>query len=342
MNRNLGIVLLCLLTAIIMGIVGCSENSTTGGGGEGGAFAGVDFAGFIDLVEEITPPAYNGPAQTPVGETDSAWIAGDYPLLGKVFSEDEPMSVYTNVANLDTFLTQISAMSSYIEDVENAGDTVVTLGGQQNFTLELVNLESATVIPAQYDSVFWPRSVELDQVIKLEQGGSDNPYSMHCGYSLSETSQTVLIYHSMSDGTVDESSLFYAHVNLIDSSIVIRGVFYKDNGDNTTDSWVYSIFTYEEVDFGYRMSWHADNQLSLLGCIVGGGNKDDQFALLYRQFSPADTAVWDSSYVLDQIFDADYNLLPLPEYGLGTAVYEGDIFTIEDMPTALIVSPWAE
>ena len=91
------------------------------------------------------------------------------------------------------------------------------------------------------------------------------------------------------------------------------------------------------------MSWYADvEESSLLGCIIGGGNKDDEFALLYRQFNPADAAVCDSNYILDQIFDANFNLLPLPEWGLGTSVYEGDLFTYDDMPPSLILSPWAE
>jgi hypothetical protein len=253
------------------------------------------------------------------------------------------MSLYANMNNLDEILTQISEMSGYIEDVENSNDTIVTLEGQPGFTIELVNLTSATLIPETYIEVFWTTSYDLDKLIKLDQVGGNNPYSMHCGYTLNETSQTVLVYHTMSDGTIDESSLFYAHVNLIDSSIVIRSSFYKDNGDNTADSWVYQIFTVEEVNFGYRMSWFADTEaFSLLGCIVGGGNKDDEFSMLYRQFNPADAAEWDSLYVLDQIFDANFDLLPLPARGLGTAVYEGDIFTYDDMPPGLILSPWTQ
>lgn len=309
----------------------------------GGAYGGIDFAGFIDLVEEIAPPVYNAPIGAPAGESDSMWNTGENSLLGKVFSETEPMSLYANMNNLDNFLSQISEMSSYIENIETANDTIITIEGQQGFTIELVNLTSATVIPETYIEVFWTTSFELDQLIKLEQTGGNNPYSMHCGYTLTETSQTILVYHTMSDGTIDESSLFYAHVNLVDSSIAIRSTFYKGYGDNTTARWVYQIFTVDESNFGYRMSWYADLEASsLLGCIVGGGNKDDEFAMLYRQFIPADTAEWDSSFVLDQIFDANFGLLPLPEWGLGTAVYEGDIFTYDAMPSNLILSPWTE
>ncbi len=350
MNRNLGMGLLYVLTAILIGASGCSDNSTTpigdGGGDDGGGDVvgdGIDFAGFIDLVEEIAPPVYVAPIGAPAGEMDSMWNTGDHPLLGKVFSETEPMSLWANMNNLDIILSQISEMSGYIEDVENANDTVVTIEGQQNFTIELVNLESATSIPADYESVFWFTSVELDKLIKLEQTGSDYPYSMHCGFTISDTVQKILVYHTMSDGTIDESSLFYARVNLVDSSIGIRGTFYKDYGDNTAASWVYSIFTVEESHFGYRMSWYADNQdSSLLGCIVGGGDKDDEFALLYRQFNPADAPEWDSLAALDQIFDSNYGFVPVPEWGLGTAVYEGDIFTYDAMPPGLILSPWAE
>lgn len=138
MNRNVGIGLICLVAAIIFVAAGCSEDSTTpvgdgdgGGGGDSNIVGeGIDFAGFIDLVEEIAPPVYVAPVGAPSGESDSMWNTGDHPLLGKVFSEDEPMSLWANMNNLDNILSQISEMSGYIEDVENANDTVVTIEGQ--------------------------------------------------------------------------------------------------------------------------------------------------------------------------------------------------------------------
>jgi len=93
------------------------------------------------------------------------------------------------------------------------------------------------------------------------------------------------------------------------------------------------------------MSWYADEygDEPLLGCVIGGGNKDKQFAVKYRQYSPADTSVVDSTFILDQMFDSDYSYL-------GTEIaagYEGffiedSIFTCDYMPTALITSPWDE
>jgi hypothetical protein len=80
----------------------------------------------------------------------------------------------------------------------------------------------------------------------------------------------------------------------------------------------------------------------MLGCIVGGGNKDVEFAMKYRQFKPADTTEMDSYSSYDQVFG--------PNYSEGTGLiseydaYLADelIYTYEAIPSAQVVSPWAE
>ena len=63
-------------------------------------------------------------------------------------------------------------------------------------------------------------------------------------------------------------------------------------------------------DFAYRMSWFSDSpglDETLLGCIIGGGNKDVEFAMKYRQYMPADSAVMDSACMYDQVFGPNYS-----------------------------------
>lgn len=80
----------------------------------------------------------------------------------------------------------------------------------------------------------------------------------------------------------------------------------------------------------------------MLGCIIGGGNKDVEFALKYRQFMPADAEEMDEFSAYDQVFG--------PNYAEGTSlisefdeyVNEALIYTHEAIPIETFPSPWAE
>ena len=60
------------------------------------------------MVQKVAPPVFVAPAAAPSDLVD--WNGGEYPLLGKVFGEDEPMSLYSNLANLDETIDMIEAV----------------------------------------------------------------------------------------------------------------------------------------------------------------------------------------------------------------------------------------
>ncbi len=143
------------------------------------------------------------------------------------------------------------------------------------------------------------------------------------------------------------SSAYYFYYKPVYDSIVMKGVFYKDYGTTpaTSARWVYDIHSVGESDFAYRMSWYADPQGELtetmLGCIIGGGDKDVEFALSYREYCPADSADHFEEMSLQQVFG--------PNFIEGTGLLssyadyldESLFFTYDDMPGAFLTSPWA-
>ena len=333
----------CLLAFVITGlVVGCSsdDKSTTPTGGGG---TDVQFTEFTGLVEAIAPPVYALPIGSPMFAPDSIWTEGSYPLLGKVFGEDEPMSLYWNTSNLDDAIEILTEVVQQLADLGIEGDTSFTTGGS---TIQVMTPAGLTTIPTECQGIFGFSSIDIDKVYKMVFTDGDFTNTYHLGYTSTDSTETYLTYYSTpaAEGDTAESFLYHAFVNLTDSSIEIEGVFFKDYGNQTSARWGYAIQTVDDADFAYRMSWYADDmgETSGLGCIIGGGNKDVEFALKYRQYTPADAQDTDSLYRLDQMFDGDYGYVGT---GIATGyedfVDEQDIYTLEYMPTALISSPWA-
>ncbi|RKX26472.1 MAG: hypothetical protein DRP47_08125 [Candidatus Zixiibacteriota bacterium] len=339
------VAVMSLIGLLLFAVLGCSDDDATPTGttGDNDNNETVEFTQFEDLVKLYAPQVYVGPSGAPQGECDSIWTDGSHPLLGKVFGEDEPMSLYWNVDELDGAIETLADIMENADSMGISGDTSVTMPEGGTFTLQ--TLTSATSIPTQCQAIIGCQSVNLEQLVKFHFVGTDFSVDYHIGYSSTDSNQTYLTYFTApNEGTGTESFLYYAYIDLYDSSIVIKGVFFKDYGDQTSARWVYHIESVDTSDFSYRMSWYADNfgGQSGLGCIIGGGNKDEQFAMKFRQYTPADNNVVDSSYILNQMFDGDYNYLSDDiATGYEEFVEESNIFTYDDMPSALLSSPWA-
>ena len=341
---------LLLISIIALGFVGCSDDDSTNPtsnntNNTGGDHFDVTFTQFTGIVEEVAPPVYQAPAGAPQGEWDSMWTDGSYPLLGKVFGEDEPMSLYWNLEQLDDAIIMLDEIADKLDSMGVTGDTLIAVpgGGQVDYR----EMTTATSIPTDAQDVMGFSSLDLDNVFLFDFTDGTDTGHYHLGYTATDTTQTYLTWFSAewsANPGVVESFLYYAHVNLTDSTVDIKGAFYKDYGNQTSARWVYDIVTAENANFDYRMSWFSDEspEFSLLGCVLGGGNKDTQFALKYRQFSPADTTVMDSTFLLEQMFNADYDYLGEITTAYEDYVDEADIFTLDYVPTALIPSPWEE
>ena len=326
-----------LTTAFIcLSFIGCSNNDNINNSTSDTLnYTAANFSLLTDIVKKAAPPVFTAPVAAPSNLGD--WTGGSYPLLSKVFGTDESMSLYSNLNSLDETINMIEQVLQ-VDDSGNylADSTYATI----------TNLTIPTNITGIAADVFGFTTVDLNMLVNFTS--PENSQAIYnFGFTLNDSIQTVLSYYSgpsygQDSGTV-ESFLCYAQTSLIDSTVDIKGVFFKDYGNQTSARWVYDIQTTIDSTFVYRMSWYADDfgDTSGLGCIIGGGNKSTEFAMKYRQFRPADSSAYDSFYMFDQMFGPNYS-------DLGTTISsaynsytdENRIFTLSYMPTAILTSPF--
>lgn len=346
MNRMFSLIPAAMIIVMMLAL-GCSNDSnvTSTGGGDNPE---VTLSKYSDLVEAIAPPVFSGGGAfsrlfKPTDDSISWWY-GDYCLLGKVFSEDEPMSLYRNTEELDNAVEFINTA------IENGiTDTSFTHEDDSgSVAIEIAELTEAVVIPENCRGILKMDSLELDYFVEFALDSMDLLYQ--AGFKKNDTDEYFLTYFSAPyqsaeypDG--EESAIFYAHRDLSTDAIDIRGVFYKDYGDvdETKAIWGYHIKTVNDDDFDYSMSWYSNelpDDQDLLGCIIGGGDKDTEFILRYRQCVPADTNVFDENYIMDRKFGSNYTDLGTDLSSFWTDLYPTDsMYTYDDLPTELLTSP---
>jgi hypothetical protein len=351
---NKGMMLLFCALLLMVGAVGCSDDEkTTTPTPTDPVTSPLELLDLQALVEAVAPPEFTAPVSIPTGvDSLGVWTTGDYPLLEKVFGSSDPQSLYRNI---NDFKQNLRILSSAVLVDEN-GDIVageftdsilIDLNGDStmaHYTGVVTALTDPTAIPAQSQAIIG-ENVDIDYLVTItvdEMPGSTEQF----GLTANDSVQTILQFHMMTEeGVRTESNLVYATMNLNDSTFTFRGLGYVGYVSTEIFAYGYNMTSESTSDFSYRMSWFS-NELpddeTMLGCIVGGGNKDVEFAMKYRQFKPADTTVMDSYSTYDQVFG--------PNYTEGTGLisdyeaYLADelIYTYEAIPTGQVTSPWTE
>lgn len=327
-DNSAGLILIMGL-AILVASCGGDDSST----GSSGSYRAVNFADYDALITEIAPPQYSGPSATP-GDIDPDWNTGSNPLLGKVFSEDEPMSLYWNLAY---FEDQTSEIEQLLQVDDSTGEY---LAGNM---ITVTTLTSPVTIPSAASGVLGT-SVSVGTLIEADFEGMPAGTINQLAFNQDSTQETILSYFYYPSTDETESSIFYATHNLADSSVTMKAVFVKLESDGSRHSWVYDIHSVNEDDFAYRMSWYAPDfgDTSGLGCIVGGGNRDTEFALRYRQYRPAESSTYDSIYILDQVFTSSYGEGTSLLSSYSAFISESLIFGYSHHPQALLESPFGQ
>jgi len=347
LNNSGGIMSIKNLLACLMGMallatftfMGCSDATTNSNNG----WADAEFPDYEQIVEEVAPPPYE-PPQASVGAVDPMWTNT---YLGKVFSEYEPMSLYSNLATFQSMVDQVEMLLLYNDSLQ-AFALDSAMEGIEDY-VQLTELSAATAFPADIQAIMGT-DIDLDYFVSMEDPGSAEGYTAYMGFTYNETEQTICIYNSQDETSeISISQCYWAKYNPVDSTIEMRGVTFKDYGDGTSARWGYVITSDEDGEFAYRMSWYSDPEggltTTLLGCIIGGGERNGEFALSYRGYQPADSVDYIEDQATAQVFQLNGT-----DFAEGTSLVtdaafesyldEDNYFHLEDMPTALFDSPF--
>ena len=329
-----------LAVALFCLTVVCSDDNDVPTG-PGNGWSTINFADYEDLIGDIVPPVYTEPLASPA-EIDPMWTST---FLNKVFSEDEPMSLYSNLEYFDELVEEIGFFLVMNEEGDVAVDSSISEGDVNSYDVcEITELTTAVPIPTALQDVFGI-SVAVENLATMDFPDMAEDEVLQLGFTINDDEQAVLAFQRQDETeSITITTLYYFYMDMVDSSIVMRGAVYKDYGDDTSARWVYDIQSVDESDFAYRMSWYSDPEGELtetmLGCIIGGGDKDVEFALKYREYKPADSTDFYADLSQEQVFGPNYTEGSSLISEFSTFV-SADLFIVYDeMPSALMSSPF--
>lgn len=353
MSRRISALLFLTSLAVIFAFAGCSDEAAGPGINDGDAdttnLLMIDVA---DIVRSVTPPVYSAPQGAIARDSFEVWTQGDYPLLESVFGDEQVQTLERNVFEFEFF----TGMFMDVLLVDENGDiitgtyidSVTRLEQEQEMvyhgTFEVSALTGATTIPAAVQAVLGT-SYNMDYLVEItidEIPGGE----VKVGFKLDSTEQAMIVYLSnMDDDTASTgSSLVYSSLDPRDSTFVFKGVLHGSDNYGTY-SVAYIISSEISGEFGYRASWVYDDIGSdwepSLGCIIGGGNKDVEFALKFRQFDPADAQTADTLWSFEEVFGPNYSNSAGLISSYSSYVDEALIIRYDKMPLTTILNPWA-
>jgi hypothetical protein len=321
-------------------------------------FADVSFNDFGAYARQILPPVYQGGKASAV----DIWHDGDFPILGKVFSQDEPMSIHRNIDDHDMVMQEIEGfldqLAMYEEENDTLPDGPIEFDdpeyGSGSIDIRVTEVTAPIPVPAVCQTVFDCTEVAVDYVMQVSvtstQGDFESPYF---GFTM-EGDTEVVYYWGVGrgeDGQPDGTQLFMATRDVASESVEIAGAYFKPDGPGDEDrcNWVYRLSGNAEMEFTYNMGWYSESPaFELFACVQGSGDKDTEFGLRYHQYT--DTSGWDTldeTWLDAQIFgpvgDDPYAFIAEDQRS-GTIedyVDQSVMFVREDSPLADIPNPFA-
>ncbi|MBD3258385.1 hypothetical protein GF377_08115, partial [candidate division GN15 bacterium] len=314
--------LLTVTMILAVGLIGCSDDdespTSPGGGDSGGDTLSLTLVDVAEVIRDVAPPEFSAPTSAPAIDSFEIWTQGDWPLLDYVFGTEEPQTLYRNVDEFEFWMDMLPRVVSVDEngdpilgtfydtmDVEDHGQTMTVYA-----SATIAELTTATVMPTAFQDVLGT-SYDLDYLVTMQVEHIPDGV-VKVGITMDSLEQVLLIYENGMAGNPgsSESSLKYAALDLTDSTFDFRGVIFSDD-DAGMFNTSFIMTSEANSDFAYRMSWFSDDipapTYTMLGCIIGGGNKDSEFALKYRQYSPADSSEIDADMAYEQVFGPNYS-----------------------------------
>jgi hypothetical protein len=346
MSSSVRVVFLTTAVAVMALAVGCSSKKSTTP--TTGTTHPIQMVAIDSVIRLVAPPEFSAPVTSPAS-MDSMWLYGNHPMMDIVFGSHEPQALYSNVN--DFKLSRDIMQSTLVVDENNhvvpgvyvdsfpvdMGDGLV----MQHFTATVTEQNGPITIPAGLQEVMGS-SISVDYVLSVDVVEMPNA-QVKIGMSLNDSVQTIFQWDAGTGNPADqESRLRYGRLNLADSVFEFKGVGYvlHENGDNF--NYAFNISSSANSDFAYRMSYFSNGMQghTALYSVNGGGNKSTEFALMFRQYVPADTTDCDSMWIRTQLFGPDYSegngLITSYENYLGEEL----VFLNSLLPSAMITDPW--
>lgn len=310
MNKRL--IMLALALVAVLALIACSSSDSDGDSpgnptdpqepGDS-MFADMQFNDFGADARRVLPPVY----QSGKSVDFDMWRDGDYPLLGKVFSEHEPMSIHRNIDDHDAIMLEIDTMIQMVESytAENEGELPSEPFefehpeyGTGTVDFDFIMPAAAVPVPAVCQTVFGRTEVPVQYVlhVSVQFAGEEMAYeSPWFGFTLGEDVETVYYWAvgMGEDGQPEGSQLFFAEKDLTSEAVEIAGAYFKADGPGEEErcNWVYHMTGNSNFDFTYNMGWYAEcPDFDLFACVEGSGNKAVEFGLRYHEYT--DTTGW--------------------------------------------------
>lgn|GEM_PF-1351072 len=359
MLRKLAAIFAVLLLSAGMIFTGCSEDSSTpttpGGGSDTLTLEIMDVA---EIIRAVTPPVYNAPQGFPATDSFEVWTQGDYPLLEMVFGDEEDQTLDRNIYEFE-FFTGMFREHMLVD--ENGAIITGTYSGEivreepgggdstYHGTFLVSNLTGNTTVPANVQSIIGT-SIDFDYLIEIAVDEIPNG-QVKVGFKFDSTEQSMMVWLNNMGGEPDRSSssLVYSTLDPRDSTFQFKGTSYGSDNYGTF-STSYIVSSEANGEFGYRSSWFweeanpqpgTEDTMSYRGSIIGGGNKDVEFALKFRQFRPADSETADQYWSFDQVFGPNYSEGTGLISSYAAYVNESLIIDYDDITLEMIPNPWA-
>jgi len=304
-----------LAAVLVLGLTGCGDgddaSSPTDPQNPTGptVMGSLAFNDFGADARRVLPPVYSG---TTAKAGDAIWNEGDYPILGKVFSEDEPMSIHANLALHDEVMTQIEQMLAQVAEIEAETGEIPTepipfddgQHGSGTLTVQFVEAPAAIPVPAACRTVFGAQSVTVAYALQMTvaYGTGESWASPYFGVTASDSAQVVYYWAQDPDGT----QLFLATKDPAADTFDIAGAYFKPDGPGDEDrcNWVYHVTGHADDAFTYNMGWYSESPaFELFACVQGSGDRDTEFGLRYHQYT--DRTGWDTlddDYIAEDVF----------------------------------------
>ncbi len=322
---------------------GCGDDTSTP---TGGLITGANqLSELISLVQEVAPPLYDGPgfsgspSLSPM-PADSFWLEGETPWIGKAFGDKWPMALYTNIRRIDS---NIVLLNFALENGEGTHNRVVGTD-TTSVTVTYSELADPTVVPVGLQTVLGATTVSLQNYVRIVEGET----VIDAAFSVSDTENSLMIYHSLpADAEAEigrETRVFYADLNLTTGIINLAGGNYREMEVGLFYGSAFKFGNDADNNFDFRMSYLVENQtysFSMVECLIGGGHKDDGFAIRHAMFIPADGPLSENNEVVS-VFSAPNYTYGGTEVSDGLAPYVADanLFDVNDLPSTWFSNPW--